>query len=99
MNTLLDRFEFSIDAAKMDKLSWAIFIFAWFVVVASAIGSVIAHRNRFTNRQKWFWLVMIVCVPFLGVLAYLPASIMKDGYSLLKSTKKSTSKSESTSKR
>ena len=95
MNSILDRFEFKIDPAKMDWLSWTIFIVAWLVVVACGVGSVLSHRNRFTTKQRWFWIIVIVGIPFFGVLAYLPASIMKDGYSILKSSKKDTNKSSS----
>lgn len=97
MKAILDRFDFWISESKMDSLSWTIVIVAWLVVVVCSLGSVIAHGNRFTTRQRWFWFWMIVGIPFFGVLAYLPASVLKDGYSILKTTKKQNVKKISAS--
>lgn len=72
----------------MDGVAWTIFVVAWLVVLACGIGSVLAHRNRFTKKQRTFWVTVMICVPFLGVLAYLPVSVLKNGYSILKPSKK-----------
>jgi uncharacterized membrane protein YhaH (DUF805 family) len=76
----------------MDPMAWTIYIIAWLVVLACGIGSVMAHRNRFTSRQRTFWIALMICVPFFGVLAYLPASLLKNGYSILKPSKKEPKK-------
>ena len=91
MKSILDRFDFHIDGSKMDLNAWFIFVVAWLIVVGCSIGSVYGHRN-FTRRQKRFWVLLIICVPFFGVLAYLPTSLLKEGYSILKTTKKNDSK-------
>jgi len=88
MGKIFDRFEYRIDSVKMDDVSWMIFIGAWLVVVACSLGSVYAHHNRFTKRQRRMWVAIILGLPLIGVLLYLPSSIIRDGYNILKSTKK-----------
>lgn len=93
MRAILDRFDFSIDATKMDGTSWMIWLFALLVLAACGLGSIYIQRHRFTTKQRMFWSVVIVCVPLLGLLAYLPVSVLKEGYSFLKQAKKHHTKS------
>jgi hypothetical protein len=88
MGSFLDRFDFSIDATKMDGTSWAIIGLALLLLAACGLGSIYVQRHRFTPKQRLFWAVVIVCVPLLGLLAYLPASVLREGYSFLKQAKK-----------
>lgn len=48
----------------------------WVIVVLCAIGSV--RAQDFNERQKWFWIGLIVLLPGIGLMAYLPFAIKKD---------------------
>src|SRR5438309_2150932 len=87
MSRLLYRFDFNVEASKMDGLTWAVIIGVWVLVVACAIGSVFVLGQRFTPKQRWGWIALIVCVPVLGLLIYLPFSVMRDGLSQLQQSK------------
>ena len=87
MSRIFNRFDFNVDAAKMDGITSAIIIVAWLLVVACAIGSVFVLGQRFTPRQRWGWIALIVCVPVLGLLIYLPFSVKRDGLSALQQSK------------
>ena len=95
MGRFLYRFDFNVEAAKMDGLTWAIIIGVWVVVVACAIGSVFALGQRFTPRQRWGWIALIAGLPVVGLLIYLPFSVMRDGLSALQQSKGRGSKQSS----
>lgn len=64
---------------QMDKLTtqvWVAVIGIWLAVLACAIGSLL--NQPFGRRQRIVWLVLMVALPILGVLAYLPFSIRRD---------------------
>ena len=44
--------------------------------LANAVLSII--NQSFTHRQRWFWILTIVCLPGVGLLCYLPFSLGKD---------------------
>lgn len=62
-------------------------LFLWLVVVACAISSVVAQPIK--PKQRTFWIALILGLPLLGLLAYLPFSIRKDQHPLLFQAKKS----------
>lgn len=45
----------------------------WLVVVATGIASVLRRSLDWTTKK--FWMIMIVFLPPIGLLAYLPFSI------------------------
>lgn len=64
---------------QMDKLTyqvWGIALVIWLAVLICAIGSLM--NQPFSRRQRIVWIVLMVGVPILGVLAYLPFSIRRD---------------------
>lgn len=85
MSSLLARF--SIDPSKMDARTELTILAIWLVVVACTVSSILARQPRFDNRQRWFWILLVVCVPVFGLLAYLPFSIRREGYSFLRKSK------------
>ena len=52
------------------------------------MGSVIAQRHHLTRSQKVKWILAIVCVPVVGVLAYLPYSVIREGPGMLRQSKR-----------
>jgi hypothetical protein len=48
MGSFLDRFDFSIDATKMDGTSWAIIGLALLLLAACGLGSIYVQRHLCT---------------------------------------------------
>ncbi len=80
MERLLNKFSF--DGSKIDWKIWALLGVIWLVTVACGLGSVLAQRKRFTPKEVRFWILMIVAVPMLGLLAYLPYAMPRDGFTV-----------------
>jgi hypothetical protein len=74
MPDILNRFSF--DAAKFNTLTAVGLAIAWLLVLGCAILSITSQS--FTLRQRWFWILIIVCLPGVGLLCYLPFSLSKD---------------------
>lgn len=75
MSGLLSRF--SSDAVKFNGMVLAGLIIVWLAVVSCAISSVCSRP--WNRRQRFFWILWIVCLPGLGVLSYLPFSVQTLG--------------------
>jgi hypothetical protein len=74
MTQILDRFSF--EAVKMNPQVLACAFLIWFLILGCGILSI--NSQPFTNRQRWFWILAIVCLPGVGLLCYLPFSLSKD---------------------
>ena len=74
MSELLNRFSFQ--ASKFNAQLAACFSFLWLVVLWCVIASILAQP--FSPRQRLFWIAVVVCLPLLGVLAYLPFSFKRE---------------------
>jgi hypothetical protein len=72
---------------KLDGFMWVIIIGVWLVVLACALGSIFARRPPLPPSQRRFWALVVLFVPIFGVLAYLPFSVKREGYSILRKTK------------
>ena len=72
---------FSLDAVKIDSQILVFIILVWLLVVGCGIHSI--NSQPFNNRQRWFWILLIVCLPCIGILCYLPFSLSKDRLSKL----------------
>ena len=51
-------------------------IVIWLAVLACIISSILTQP--FDRRQRIFWIAMVVLLPGLGVLAYLPFTFHKE---------------------
>jgi hypothetical protein len=74
MSEILNRF--SLQAVK---LNWQLVLTAcvlWLIVVGCAVSSI--RAQPFEKRQRVFWIAIVVCLPILGLLAYLPFSFNKE---------------------
>ena len=74
MSELLSRFSF--DAVKFDNQLLFFLVIIWVMVLACAVHSVMSQP--FNKRQRWFWILLIVCLPGVGLLSYLPFALTKD---------------------
>ena len=74
MRELFSRFTFQ--ESKLTTQIWVFAAFLWLVVLSCAIASVCAQP--YSKRQRFIWIALVVCVPVLGLLAYLPFSIRRD---------------------
>jgi hypothetical protein len=79
MTEFLDRFSF--DAPKMNAQILACLVLVWLLVLVCGILSI--NSQPFSSRQRWFWILVIVCLPCVGLLCYLPFSLNKDRLSKL----------------
>ncbi len=74
MSEFLNRFSF-----QMSKLTTQVWLAAgviWFAVLLCAVFSIL--NQPFSKKQQLVWLVLVIGVPILGLLAYLPFSIRRD---------------------
>lgn len=91
MSEILNRF--SLEAAKFSGQVFLALFLIWATMVVCAIASL--HSQGFTDRQRRVWLWIILGVPLLGILAYLPFSIRREDLPqlfLLKNNKERTVK-------
>jgi hypothetical protein len=84
MSDLLNKF--SLDAVKWNPQIAACMIGIWLIVLIAAISSVLSQP--FTSKQRFFWILLLVGLPAVGLLAYLPFSLAEARYPLLFSFKK-----------
>ena len=77
MNTLyklLYRFDFQ--AAHWDMRVAAFLFLVWLVILACAISSI--RSQGFSPAQERLWIGLVVFLPLVGLLAYLPFSVRHD---------------------
>ena len=74
MSEILNRF--SLEAAKFNSQVFLSLLLIWLALVTCGIVSV--NSQGFSERQRRRWLWIIVGVPLLGLLAYLPFSIRRE---------------------
>jgi hypothetical protein len=74
MSELLNRF--SLEAAKFNRQVFFSLLLIWIALVACAIVSI--NSQGFSERQRRLWIGIVVGVPLLGLLAYLPFSVRRE---------------------
>lgn len=70
MSEILNRF--SLNAAKFNVEVWLSLMLIWLLVLACTIASI--RVQRFSVRQRRFWILAVCVAPIFGTLAYLPFS-------------------------
>ena len=68
--------KFSLDAVRFTRSIFVCMVVIWLMVVGCAVSSI--WSQGFTRRQRVFWIILVVCVPVLGLLVYLPFSVRKE---------------------
>ena len=67
---------FSLQAAKWNGGVVFALLFIWAGVLACVISSILSQP--FDRIQRIFWIALVVLLPFLGVLSYLPFAFRKE---------------------
>lgn len=74
MKSLLSRFSFS--AAKFNGQVLLAMVAIWLVIVVCAISSILSRP--FTEKERRFWIAVVVLIPIFGVMAYLPFAFRQE---------------------
>lgn len=74
MSELLERFSFQY--AKFNPQVALCLAIIWVAVLACASSSILSQP--FTKKQRIFWLLLVLLLPGVGLLAYLPFSFSKE---------------------
>ena len=74
LTKILVRFDF--ENAHWDPRVAACLIAIWVVIMLCAISSI--RSQAFGDGREQFWTAIVIFVPIIGVLAYLPFSIKRD---------------------
>ena len=74
MSEILNRF--GLEAAKFNSQVFLSLMLIWIALVICAVISI--RSQGFSERQRRLWVWIIVCVPLLGLLAYLPFSVRRE---------------------
>jgi hypothetical protein len=69
-------YHFSFQAAKWNSLVLLALTIIWAGVLACVISSIVSQP--FDRKQRAFWIAIVILVPFLGVLSYLPFAFRKE---------------------
>jgi len=67
---------FSLEAAKFNAQVFFFLFLIWLVLLFCAITSI--KSQGFSERQQRLWMLVVVCVPILGLLVYLPFSVRRE---------------------
>ncbi len=74
MSEIFNRFSFH--AAKFNGQVWVCLALIWLLVLGCTITSI--QAQPFSARQRKFWMAVVIFVPLLGILAYLPSSFRRE---------------------
>jgi len=93
MTHLLNRFSFQ--AGNWNGLVSAVLFLIWLAVVGCVVSSILVQP--FDRKQRIFWIAVVVLLPPVGILAYLPFAFRKEDlpHIFLRHKKKKTRKSKS----
>ncbi|MGZ5545348.1 MAG: PLDc N-terminal domain-containing protein [Limisphaerales bacterium] len=72
---------FSLDAVKFNDQMFICLVAIWLVVVGTAISSI--YSQPFSKKQRLFWVLLVICLPVIGLLIYLPFSMPEGRQSAL----------------
>jgi hypothetical protein len=71
---------FSLQSARTDGLTWFCVAVVWLLVLGCTISSIC--RQFQTKQERVRWILIVTCLPVLGLLWYLPFSFKKEDFSL-----------------
>jgi uncharacterized membrane protein YoaK (UPF0700 family) len=72
---------FSLQAAKWDGPIELALLLVWMAVLACVVSSIFSQA--FDRKQRIFWIAVVVLLPALGLLAYLPFAFHSDDLPLM----------------
>lgn len=73
--------KFSLDAVKFNDQMFICLVAIWLVVIGTAISSI--YSQPFSKKQRLFWSLLVICLPVVGLLIYLPFSMPEGRHSAL----------------
>lgn len=73
--------KFSLDAVKFNGQMFICLVAIWLVVIGTAISSI--YSQPFSPKQRLFWILLVICLPVIGLLIYLPFSMPEGRQSAL----------------
>jgi chromate transport protein ChrA len=76
ISQFLSRFDFSDPHFGQEMFFFVAII--WCVVLVSAVWSICSKMQKWPARA--FWIAIVVCLPLVGLLLYLPFSIDSDSF-------------------
>ena len=71
---LLNRFSFQ--SANWNSLVILALVIIWVSVIACVISSILGQP--FDRKQRIFWIAIVILIPPVGILAYLPFAFRKE---------------------
>jgi hypothetical protein len=74
MSELLHRFSFA--TANWNGQILACVLILWLLIVGCAISSI--RAQGFSHGQRRFWIGIVLLMPVIGLLAYLPFSVRQE---------------------
>lgn len=74
MDQLINKLDLS--SIKFSPQILLCMIGVWVILIACVILSILSRP--FSDKERRFWMFLTVCVPVIGVLAYLPFSFRHD---------------------
>jgi hypothetical protein len=72
---------FSLDAVKFNDQMFICLVAIWLVVIGTTISSI--YSQPFSKKQRLFWVLLVICLPIIGLLIYLPFSMPEGRQSAL----------------
>ncbi len=79
MTSLLNRF--SLHATDWNGWVGMSLVLVWICVIACVISSIFSQP--FDIKQRIFWTAIVVLLPVIGILAYLPFAFRKENLPLI----------------
>ncbi len=76
VDKILNKFDFS--NPNYDREIIFLILAVWMMVIGCAIWSILTQKT--SKKWKIVWICVVTCVPFLGLLAYLPFSLKGELY-------------------
>jgi hypothetical protein len=74
MSELLNKFSFTTATISGEVAAFLLLI--WAIILACAISSV--RAQPWSDGQRRFWVWVMICLPIVGLLAYLPFSFRRE---------------------
>lgn len=79
MSNLLNRF--SVHATDWNGWVVTALVLIWGCVVICVISSILTQP--FDRKQRAFWIALVILLPIVGILAYLPFAFRKENLPLI----------------
>ncbi len=76
---ILNKFDFSNPKTDLEVIVGLIII--WALLVGATLHSI--YTQKIPMRKKIFWWIIVLCLPLIGVLIYLPFSLKDELFPII----------------